>query len=181
MYNLLKVETLDSIVLQHIFQFSQWMKGSGVESDEVFTVVRGLLKQNTDKMNFYCVFDNNDVVGYLVLFLGLKEISYSRIHFFAIDPAQRQRGVGKGALAFILEQLLLPNDVTTVACKSSLTKFYLACGFKLVAKADNGDDVLMFSEGKIDVTPSLLEKPLATMVYDGSSKERYLELEALFK
>ena len=178
MYKLTEISNLDDDTTDYIFQFSQWMKGSGVSPDEVFLVSSKAITQKNDKLSIYIISLDNSIVGYLAFFLGINSIRFSRINFFTISPSYRGKGKGKEILLSCLKFLMMDNDITSVACDKSLVKFYKSCGFESVGQADNGDEVLLFSLSPInEPISSIVKEEIALVGYDGSFKEKYSELE----
>lgn len=177
MYKLIEIKDLDGISSCHLFRFSQWMKGSHVAPDEVLSVSKAAIEQQSSKYSVYAIVQSGSVVGYLAHFLGLDSISISRVNFFAISPAMRGKGQGKAMLLDCLHHLMMEADVTSVACHESLVGFYKACGFEHVGKADNGDELLLFSLSPITDVKTVIETRIPVIGYDGSFKEQYAELE----
>ncbi|MGF1840977.1 GNAT family N-acetyltransferase [Vibrio atlanticus] len=179
MYSLIEIKELNENTGAHLFQFSQWMKGSGVAPHEVFSVSKLAIEQQSNKLSVYVISQAGSAVGYLALFLGLESIRISRLNFFTISPSLRGEGQGKDILLSCLRHLMMEVDVTSVACHESLVGFYKACGFDHVGKADNGDELLLFSLFPIDNPEAVIKERVALVGYDGSFKEQYTKLEKL--
>ncbi|WP_063661519.1 GNAT family N-acetyltransferase [Aliivibrio fischeri] len=181
MYSLFHFNKLDDCSYLHILQFAQWMEGSGVSPDCIYAISKHIIELQHKKMQLYVIHSGDQTVGYLVQYSGERNIKFSRIQYFAIDPKKRGKGVGVNVMKSVLDRLLFPSDITSIACLSSLRPFYEKCGYRYVGLADDGKDLMLYSHGDIpmDNIDAMRKEPITQLGYDGSSLSEYEQIKAL--